>query len=71
MGTYNCLFDVILRLSEALVCFRGSGANFCALSLLCFRVSFLSLLDLYELIIIIIISIGYSEGRVREYTHRQ
>ena len=26
--TYNLLFDVILRLSEALVCFRASGDNF-------------------------------------------
>ena len=26
--SYNWLFDVILRLSEALVCFRASGANF-------------------------------------------
>ena len=26
--TYTWLFDVILRLSDALVCFRASGANF-------------------------------------------
>ena len=26
--TYNLLFDIILRLSEALVCFRASRANF-------------------------------------------
>ena len=52
MEKYNWLFDVILRLSEALVRFRASGDQFCALSsevfafhlrlseaLVCFRAS--------------------------------
>ena len=28
VGTLNLFFDVILKLSEALVCFRASGDNF-------------------------------------------